>query len=195
MVYLLSLRQTVLPAEHRGTKRLIEQQTERTPLLSGPPQSPTSLSAESFRAHSRYTTTLFALSVVAGIIPLIPPILHIIATRESPSMLSAKRSVFQYFGKGMFVAGTLGMFISAGMIRRGPEMRFDPPKLGAGFGLPAGIYDDAEVPDTGSPADCSAATDMRQQRANVLDYDGCCLFSFIFVGYVSHQYDCDSQAS
>lgn len=72
-------------------------------------------------------------------------------------------------------------------------MRFDPPKLGAGFGLRAGVYDDPVAEDEVSSSDTTEASPIgrkdldrsRRLRANVLDYDGCCLFSFIFVGYVS----------
>lgn len=75
-------------------------------------------------------------------------------------------------------------------------MRFDPPKLGAGFGLRAGVYDDAEVedgclpPDPGDSLAGRLSKGTRQPSANVLDYDGCCLFSFVFVGYVS-SFRCD----
>jgi hypothetical protein len=70
-------------------------------------------------------------------------------------------------------------------------MRYDPPKLGAGFGLKAGVYDDVEEVDgkvpNGSESAGEDATSKRSRKeiCNVFDYDGCCLFSFICVGYVS----------
>lgn len=70
-------------------------------------------------------------------------------------------------------------------------MRYDPPKLGAGYGLKAGVYDDAEqverkvLDGLGSGGSCASSESPCREVCNVFDYDGCCLFSFIFVGYVS----------
>lgn len=70
-------------------------------------------------------------------------------------------------------------------------MRCDPPKLGTGFGLKAGVYDDVEEvksKDVNGPNITSSDATSKESRksvSNVFDYDGCCLFSFIFVGYVS----------
>lgn len=161
------------------------------------------MTAASFSAHSRYTTLLFALSFLAVLLPLMPSILLILVTRKSPPPLASKGKAYYHLAKAVSVAGYMGMFISSGLIRRRPEMRFDPPKLGAGFGLRAGVYDDAETTvGRSSPDDDDFSTgrnaskgDVRR-KANVLDYDGCCLFSFIFVGYVSFsRYELIAQVS
>lgn len=82
------------------------------------------------------------------------------------------------------------MLISSGLKRRCPELRYDPPKLAAGFGLHAGVYEDAgeteeDLDASGSASLRSSSEGSRKSVSNVFDYDGCCLFSFIFVGYVS----------
>lgn len=70
-------------------------------------------------------------------------------------------------------------------------MRYDPPKLGTGFGLKAGVYDDddevggKDVNRSDTTSSDGTSKESRKEISNVFDYDGCCLFSFIFVGYVS----------
>jgi hypothetical protein len=192
-VYLLSLRKSVLPEGSEEPNRPLRGRNERTPLLSQNAEEPARLTADSFSGHSQYTTILFALSFLAVLLPLMPSILFILTTRRSPPSVPLEGHIYQYLAKVMSSVGVMGMFISAGLIRRRPEMRFNPPKLGAGFGLRAGVYDDPEAEDEASLSDTADTLSVggknldrsRRGGANVLDYDGCCLFSFIFVGYVS----------
>jgi hypothetical protein len=65
---------------------------------------------------------------------------------------------------------TLLALLLVGCIRRGPYLRFDPPDLGTGFGISGDLFAEPER-DIDEP--------------NVLDWEGCSMWSYITLFYVS----------
>lgn len=71
----------------------------------------------------------------------------------------------------------VGALIVAGTIRRGPKLRFDPMRIGTGFGITA-----AEKEGTRSNG-LKAADEM-----NVIDYSNSAMLDFIFLSFVSESF-------
>lgn len=188
-IFLSSLRKSVLPKNPEDADQSYEGPDERAPLLPNTIQKEPEITPESFIGHAQHTSNLFAVSFVALLLPIMPTTLYILTMKRSPPDMSFSHHSHQSRLRIVGNIGLLGMFVSAGLMRRRPELRYDPPKLGTGFGLKAGVYDAVdeveEKDQDGSGTTSPDAVPTREKVSNVLDYDGCCLFSLIFVGYVS----------
>ncbi|KAJ9116975.1 hypothetical protein QFC22_004633 [Naganishia vaughanmartiniae] len=197
VTFLFSLRSSLVPRPCQITEEEESTVSERTPLLppntSSPPEPPL-LAFDSFRRYSRHITILFFISFLALSIRPLPSMIYVLRTHRAPPHLTfsahSRQSLLRIIGN----IGNWAMFLSVGMMRRGPEMRYDPPKVGTGFGLTAGVYDAQKGDDQGDKEAVSCHAEYAAVKVagkarevpNVFDYDGCCLFSFIFVGYALH---------
>ncbi|KAJ9113834.1 hypothetical protein QFC19_000027 [Naganishia cerealis] len=194
ITFFSSSRGSVLPLPPGVACEVASRASETTPLL---PNNSLNQSAAitfgSFDSHSRHTTILFVLSFLVLILRPVPSLLYILKTHQAPPKLPFSEHSHQSLVRIVGNVGVWAMFIAIGLVRRGPEMRYDPPKLGTGFGLKAGVYDVQEdqgqgdagdtLPYSGEAEDVAGKT---REVSNVFDYDGCCLLNFVFVGYALH---------
>lgn len=61
------------------------------------------------------------------------------------------------------------VFAAAGLMRRGPLLRYTPPKLGTGFGISGDMYN----------------TQMDPAEPNVLDWEGSPMLGYVTLSFVS----------
>ncbi|OCF60910.1 hypothetical protein L486_00554 [Kwoniella mangroviensis CBS 10435] len=74
----------------------------------------------------------FILLLLLIIIHPLPGIWYTIQTHESSPILSIPNSTLVYYLRTAFLCAS---FLVGGMMRRGPKLYFEPPRLGTGFGL------------------------------------------------------------
>lgn len=72
-------------------------------------------------------------------------------------------------------------FLSSGLMRRGPKLYYHVPAIQLGSGLRATVQEDNE----GLRRWLEGEEGGIEPEANVLDYDGCGVFSLLLGGYVS----------
>ncbi|WVW84262.1 hypothetical protein I302_106292 [Kwoniella bestiolae CBS 10118] len=98
----------------------------RTVLLSPNPD------ISSLLIHPTLCIANFILILTLLIVHPLPGIWYTIQTHLSPPTLSIHHSTVIYYLRAGFLTFT---FLAGGLMRRGPQLYFEPPRLGTGFGL------------------------------------------------------------
>lgn len=182
----------VLPAINLHSLDTPESLDEAQPLLQetnvhrrGEP----TLDSSHFDDHSLRTTLIFAISCLCSLLSPAPTLMFMLRNHRTPAGTPA--NILHHSITLVSSLGLMGMVLSSGFQRRRPEMRYEAPLLAAGFGIRAGAFSDIDRNDSIESEDSGmnhASREVmptpRSETANVFDYDGCCMLSFIFGGYV-----------
>lgn len=117
-----------------------------------------------------------------------PSIAYTVATHRGAPL------VHSYTLSTLRTAALVIAFLASGVMRRGPKLHYEPLRLGTGFGVnaaPDEVLGGDMIKGKIKPGDSevllrrSDASVDQETRANVLDYHGCSMLSFVFLAYVS----------
>jgi len=138
--------------------------------------------------HRAFCLVTFLTTLLLLVAHSMPGIAYTVATRRAAPLAHS------YTLSNLRTAVLLVAFIAAGLTRRGPKLRYEPLKLGTGFGInaspddvPGGDVIKGKIKAGDSEALLQPTVDRADvgQQDNVLDYQGCSMLSFVFLAYVS----------
>lgn len=139
-------------------------------------------------AHRILCMLTFISLLLLLVFHAVPGVAYTYITHLSPPQLHSQ----PYFPAIRTVA-LLFPFLVAGLMRRGPRLRFTPLSLGTGFGInatktdtsPGGDAIRGSVKPGDSDVELQPRSDYIRAQDDVMDYANSPMLSFVFLAYVS----------
>lgn len=118
--------------------------------------------------HRRFCIISFCLLFSSCLARCFPWVYHVYVHHTSPISRGGSGGESSKLVVARHLIGVLA-FSVVGLTRRGPLLRYNAPRLGAGFGISGSFYDG----------------DLSETEPNVLDWQGSSMFAFATLFYVS----------